>query len=201
MMKYYATFLVILWCFGLHPAWAQVQSAPAGDWYTFVLYAREPVPGTGKTWCWNGKAFDVGHSWWKLSTNDRNVVEGSRRVLINTDLSFMPVERPRPQFGMIQENASLDLGYNEAASAIKRYPITKTEFLLAVEHAKQVQEDTTPADNMLYNLNSYNCTDVALDAGAAAGQSMPLAYGVWAFGGHGNNPGVLGYNIRQLMHP
>lgn len=159
------------------------------------------MANSGKTWRWDGKAFDVGHSWWELKTNDKNVVGGHKRNFINTELSFEPVNRPKPQFGIIQENAFLDLGCADADSAKKRYPISKTRCLLAVEHADQVQKDTTPADNMLYNLNSYNCTDVALDAGIAAGQSMPPAYGVWAFGGHGNNPGVLGYNIWKLNYP
>jgi len=51
-------------------------------------------------------------------------------------------------------------------------------------------QDTT------YNLNTYNCTNFAIDIGNLAGLNLPDSYGSW-LGGGGSNPGVLGQYIRD----
>jgi len=48
-----------------------------------------------------------------------------------------------------------------------------------------------------YNLNTYNCTDFAIDIGNLAGLNLPDSVGEWP-GGEGSNPGVLGQHIRNM---
>ena len=48
-----------------------------------------------------------------------------------------------------------------------------------------------------YDLNTNNCTDAAIGAGAAVGISVPDTQGTWPFGG-GSNPGDLGEDLRLL---
>lgn len=201
MMKHFSLNVLIFLGLGLHSTWAQIKSEPAGDWYAFVLYVREPDPGTGTTWVWAGLTVDTGHSWWELTTNDRNAVQAHKRFLINKGLSFAFSGYVNPLLGIIEADAILEIGYNGNVTVNKWYPVTKTQFLLAVDHAERTYNEVLPVGDSLYNLNSRNCTDVALNAGVSTGQSMPAAYGTWFPNGHGNNPGVLGYNIWQSMAP
>lgn len=55
--------------------------------------------------------------------------------------------------------------------------------------------------NPTYNLNTYNCTDFAIDIGNLAGLNLPDCYGSWALGlGGGSNPGALGQHIRNNIN-
>ncbi len=50
--------------------------------------------------------------------------------------------------------------------------------------------------NATYNLNSYNCSDFAIQVGNLSGMNLPEANGSWP-GGSGSNPGALGQHIRS----
>ena len=49
----------------------------------------------------------------------------------------------------------------------------------------------------MYNLNSYNCTDFAIDIANSTGFYLPDNIGYWP-GGGGSNPGNLGQDIRGM---
>jgi len=51
--------------------------------------------------------------------------------------------------------------------------------------------------NANYNLNTFNCTDFAINVGNLGGLNLPDGYGTWP-GGGGSNPGALGQYIRSL---
>ena len=51
-----------------------------------------------------------------------------------------------------------------------------------------------------YNLDTYNCTDFAIEVGNLGGLSLPDSYGTWT-GGGGSNPGALGQHIRGMSGP
>ena len=51
-----------------------------------------------------------------------------------------------------------------------------------------------------YNLNTYNCSDFAIQIGNLVGLDLPDSYGTWT-GGGGSNPGQLGQNIRNMTLP
>jgi hypothetical protein len=51
-----------------------------------------------------------------------------------------------------------------------------------------------------YNLNTYNCTDFAIEIGNLVGLGLPDSYGTWP-GGGGSNPGKLGQEIRNMALP
>lgn len=54
--------------------------------------------------------------------------------------------------------------------------------------------------NSTYNLNTYNCTDFAIEIGNLGGLPLPDSYGTWN-GGGGSNPGALGQHIRNMSGP
>lgn len=51
--------------------------------------------------------------------------------------------------------------------------------------------------NPTYHLDTYNCSDFAIDLGNLAGMGLPASNGTWP-GGGGSNPGTLGEHIRNL---
>ncbi|AMC10242.1 hypothetical protein Lupro_02785 [Lutibacter profundi] len=54
--------------------------------------------------------------------------------------------------------------------------------------------------NPIYDLNSYNCTDFAIEIGNMAGLSLPDCYQPWINDGGGSNPATFGQYIRNNLN-
>ncbi|WP_321319863.1 hypothetical protein [Labilibaculum sp.] len=50
---------------------------------------------------------------------------------------------------------------------------------------------------LVYNLDTYNCTDFAIDVANKCGMNLPDTEGTWP-NGSGTNPGCLGQDIRNM---
>ena len=143
---------------------------------SFSVYVLEPNPGTGDTH--DGSM--VGHTFISLK-------QGSE---IRT-FGFYPVsDNIAPVFNTSSDSVLGDDGVkNESYSASITKTISNSELIQIIDKAKNY--------NKTYNLNTYNCTDFAIELGNLGGLNLPDSYGIWPFGG-GSNPGTLGKHIRDL---
>lgn len=57
--------------------------------------------------------------------------------------------------------------------------------------------DVSTTGAPIYNLDTNNCTDYAMDIFNQTGNTLPDTNGTWIVGG-GSNPGNLGQDIRNL---
>ena len=143
---------------------------------SLTIYVNEPSPGTGKTH--NGTF--VGHTFISIS-------QGSN---VST-FGFYPVSNNI--YPYINNSSSSILGDdgngNKPFSASVSTTLTSTQLSQILNKAKNY--------NLTYHLDTYNCTDFAIDIGNLGGLSLPPSNGTWP-GGGGSNPGTLGQHIRSL---
>jgi hypothetical protein len=143
---------------------------------TLTIYVNEPSPGTGKTH--NGTF--VGHTFVSLS-------QGSN---VST-FGFYPVSDNIYPYINNSSNSILgdDGSGNESFSANVSTTLTSSQLSQIINKAKNY--------NSTYHLDTYNCTDFAIDIGNLGGLNLPPSNGTWP-GGGGSNPGTLGQHIRSL---
>lgn len=143
---------------------------------TITVYVAEPNPGSGDTY--NGKY--VGHSYVSIKQGS----EVSTFGFYPTSDHIYPV---------INNSSSSILGNDGSGKEIYTASISTT---VSGNQLKKIINASINHKNN-YNLNTYNCTDFAIDIGNIAGLNLPQANGKWP-GGGGSNPGTLGLYIRNL---
>ena len=142
---------------------------------TLTVYVNEPNPGTGDS----HKGTFVGHTFVSIK-------QGSN---IST-YGYYPVSNHI--YPTVNNSSSAVIGDdgngNEPFSA--NISITVT--------GNQLQQilDASINFNQTYHLDTYNCTDFAIELGNLAGMNLPESNGTWP-GGGGSNPGALGQYIRN----
>jgi hypothetical protein len=141
---------------------------------SITVYVAEPNPGSGDTH--NGT--NVGHTYISLSQG----------IEIRT-FGFYPTSNHI--YPYLNNSSSSILG--DDGSEIFTASISTTIT------ASQLQQIINASLNytQTYHLDTYNCTDFAIDLGNLAGLTLPDANGSW-FGGGGSNPGTLGQHIRGV---
>ncbi|RKE90999.1 hypothetical protein [Ichthyenterobacterium magnum] len=140
-----------------------------------TIYVEEPNPGSGQT----HQGGFVGHTFISISQG----VNTSTYGYYPDETNIYPV---------INESSIAVLGDDgnglEHFSASISTTITANQLEQIINHS--INHTAT------YNLNTYNCTDFAIDAGNLGGLNLPASNGVW-LGGNGSNPGTLGMYIRS----
>ncbi len=143
---------------------------------SITIYALEPNPGSGDA----NNGTMVGHTFISLGQGNETRTFG-----------FYPVsDNIYPLVNVSSDSVLGDDGVvNHNFSARVTKTITSTQLMAIIDKAKNY--------NKTYNLNTYNCTDFAIELGNLGGLNLPDSYGTW-LGGGGSNPGALGMHIRGL---
>jgi len=145
-----------------------------------TVYVSDPDPGTGEAWemTWDGPF--VGHTFISISQGSNTSVFG-----------FYP---QGDEVGLSNPNDTSSLGEDggDPFSASISTTITGSQLQQIINFSINF--------NSNYDLNTYNCTDFAIEAGNIGGLNLPSSDGNWP-GGGGSNPGTLGEHIRSLNPP
>jgi hypothetical protein len=148
------------------------NNAPA----EFTIYATEPNPGSGDA---NDGTF-CGHTFVSLSQGNNTATYG-----------YYPTSN---WIGPLNTSSSAVIGNDGSAIGAEQYTVSVT---IQVS-GSQLQQIINASTNFeaAYDLNTYNCTDFAIELGNLGGMSLPECNGTWPLGG-GSNPGALGLHIRD----
>ncbi|MCZ8071888.1 MAG: hypothetical protein ACK5R0_05215 [Bacteroidota bacterium] len=166
--------------------------------YRMTIYVDQPGEGgDDDTWEYGdgGSLFgsgDTGHTFIKLEVSYE---DGSTKSVA---FGFYPKNQMAVVPGVKDETAGVlkDQGVNESGKPQHPAEVGYSRELYA-DQFKSVMSFVSENQNARFNLNTNNCTDFAMGAAQAGGIKMPDAKGTWP-GGGGNNPGVLGENLKQM---
>lgn len=141
-----------------------------------TVYTNQPIPNSTSAHYYNF----VGHTF-------ISITQGSNTNVIG----YYPQSNWVNPVNPASESALGDNGHEE-------YNVS----ILTTVNASTLNSiiDTIANSNPNYDLNSYNCTDFAIEIGNLAGMNLPEANGTWPSGG-GSNPGTLGEYIRNMSGP
>lgn len=144
---------------------------------TLTIYALEPNPGSGDTSVVTIAGASVGHTFISITQGNSTSVYG-----------YYPVSN---WINPWNTSGSSVLGNdsNNLFSASITTTISGGQLQLIINAS--INFNTT------YNLNTYNCTDFAIEMGNLGGLNLPPSNGTWTNGGNGSNPGTLGMEIRN----
>lgn len=160
----------------------------------FIIYVDQPGAGgdrdTYEVISWLTMEVDVGHTWWEFRVLDKNIVPVDLQDFVNVPVGYYPSIGVSP-FGSPSAQGILMMpDTNHSPDVTQNYYITFEELMKGLSYTKDLEN--SPG---VYDLNTNNCTDAAIQAGRIAGQNIPGTQGVWPNGG-GSNPGDLGEDLR-----
>lgn len=136
---------------------------------------------------------DVGHTFWRFHGSHPSVLPSDYQSYVNQYIGYYPASGVSP-FSPTATGLFVmpDTGHVGAAEVNYTWHITPKQLIGGLQYSKGL--DDAPGT---YNLNTHNCTDAGIQAGAAAGVTVPDTPGSW-IGGGGSNPGDLGEDLRAL---
>jgi hypothetical protein len=158
--------------------------------YEVMLCVSQPQPGSKEPWEFSRKEYSehgnpvfVGHVFLAMKES-----VGSKKIIRN--VGFYPEGKVWPYDPSDQGCLNND-SYTSFNIALN-IKVTSHQF-------NQILSYLSKGNNkgFLYNLNSNNCTNFALDALREAGIIMPRTVGNWHHGS-GLNPGNLGEDLRKM---
>jgi RHS repeat-associated protein len=166
--------------------------------YRMTIYVDQPGKGgDDDTWEYGdgGSLFgsgDTGHAFVKLEVSYE---DGTTKSVA---FGFYPKNKMAVVPGVKDETAGVlkDQGVDESGKPQHPAEVAYSRELYA-DQFKSVMNFVSGNENSRFNLNTNNCTDFAMGAAKAGGIKMPDAKGTWP-GGGGNNPGVLGENLKKM---
>jgi hypothetical protein len=144
---------------------------------TLIIYVDQPKPNSSDSYTLGG---DVGHTFIALQQGE------IRRVL-----GYYPATSVDP-YGKTTDISAFGNNENHFFDVSISTPISSVQLLNILGHCNNAPKT--------YDLNTYNCTDFAIQIGNLAGLNLPDSSGTWPNGG-GSNPGQLGQNIRPMALP
>lgn len=159
-----------------------------GNTYQVTLYMQQPIPGTRATWqALNGvdaakqkSPVFVGHTFIALKQ-----IFGTDTLVRN--LGYYPSKAVDPlnpiTFGQLNNDQQ------------RAYNLSLT-INISLEQLTSILNYINSGITY-YNLNTFNCTNFALDALAKGGINLPRTEGSWP-NGKGLNPGDLGEDVRNM---
>ncbi|MFY9374777.1 MAG: hypothetical protein WAQ74_00560, partial [Kiritimatiellia bacterium] len=160
----------------------------------FQIFADQPGTGgdrdTFETPPWPP---DVGHTFWCFHGSHPSVLPSAYQSYLNQYIGYYPSSGVSP-FSPTAPGLFVmpDTGHVGAAEVAYTWYITPKQLIGGLSYCKGLHD--APGT---YNLNTHNCTDAGIQAGAAAGVRVPDTSGSW-IGGGGSNPGDLGEDLRAL---
>ena len=143
---------------------------------TLTIYALEPNPGSGDTSVTTITGASVGHAFISITQGN------------NTNLyGYYPVSNWINPWNTTGTSVLGNDSNNPFSSSIT-----------TTISGSQLQQIINASINFnsTYNLNTYNCTDFAIEMGNLGGLNLPECNGTWR-NGNGSNPGTLGIEIRN----
>lgn len=153
--------------------------------FSLTIYVDQPVPNQDDTWENEGTLLDpdinVGHTFISLSMNDNGTI-------VKQNFGFYPSISVNPTNPQVSGAWVDDGGHSFDVSATINLTATQFNNLTST-----IQNLGTPT----YNLNTMNCTDVALQICNSMGMNLTDTMGSW-IGGGGSNPGNLGQDLRNM---
>lgn len=158
--------------------------------YEAMLCVSQPLPGSSEPWDFSkkeysshGNPFFVGHVFLilKESTGIKNII---RNVGFYPEGNVWPYQ-PSDQGCLNNDSYS---SFNIALNI----QLTSHQFKQILGYLSKGN-----SKGFMYNLNSNNCTNFALDALKEAGIILPRTVGKWHHG-NGLNPGNLGEDLRKM---
>lgn len=161
------------------------NNPPSSATFKFTIYIDQPIPNKDDTWTNDGTLFNpdinVGHTFISLEMkNGGNVT--------SQIIGFYPSTGVSPSSPQVA-GTWIDDG-NHSYDVSVSIDLNRNQFTNLV---RQLRNYGTPT----YNLNSLNCTDVAIQLANSLGMNLPDTRGSW-IGGGGSNPGNLGQDVRDL---
>jgi hypothetical protein len=141
-------------------------------------------------------ATDIGHTVWQFTCSHPSMLPEDLRPYANQPMGF--VRRPgritpfNVFAGVPARFVMPDTVGAAKADVEYTWAVSPRQFADGLRYCAALHKDPG-----LYNVNTRNCTDAAIEAGAAAGVAVPDTQGTW-LGGGGSNPGDLGEDLRKL---
>lgn len=139
---------------------------------------------------------DVGHSFWAYTCNYPDAIQNEQlRFYVNQPTGYYPTVAISPSNPagpgtlVVPDNAHM-AGHEVSHT----WEISFSQLLNGLLYSRNLHNNPGT-----YNLNSNNCTDVAVGAAAAVGVGIETQSGTWP-GGGGRNPGDLGEDLRALAN-
>lgn len=159
--------------------------ATKGKLYYLKVFADQPGAGGDRDTHWLG---NVGHAFLELSKLPE---QGDTQRLV---FGFYPRGSVLPLSPFTTANGILknDEGRVSEAEVCREFDIDEAAFLKVIELI-----NTTIDGGILYDLNTFNCADFAIEMAGACSVFLPDTRGEWP-GGGGSNPGDLGEDLRNL---
>lgn len=159
-----------------------------------TVYVDEPDPGSGTVFVVIGE--ECGHTFWKFDgaciPTDLTSSLGTFGFWPNgqastTGSSGCKTWTPCP--GRVQDDSE------HSYDSWQTYEITYDQLVAGLQYTKNLLENTPS-----YEVETFNCTDAAIGAAAAAGVGLPDAHGTYINYGvsfSGNCPGILGPRLTN----
>ncbi len=138
------------------------------------IYVDQPTTNSSNAWSVDGTNVDVGHTFISIEQNGKVRVFG-----FYPSIGVSPYSPSTTSVLVDDSNHHYDLKVTINVSGSRLNDVI----------------NYTNNYNSVYNLNSFNCTDFALNVASRSGVSLPDNVGSWP-GGSGSNPGNLGQDIR-----
>lgn len=145
-----------------------------------TIYVDEPVPGSGQS---HDKS-DVGHVF-------ISITQQVSSQMITRTFGFYPSGWVTPLNPSSGGNIVNDSGHDyDVQLTLTLNPTQLTDLL----------NNAISNNSNDYNLNTFNCTNFAVNACNSGGLNLPRTVGIWP-GGRGLNPGNLGKDIMNMTLP
>jgi len=158
-----------------------------GATFQVTICVDQPTPGSRNPWTVSftdgssgSGASGAGHTYLILTENMPGGWSITRNVGFYPSKFVWPITPPVPGVLNNDENTPFNIG--------AQYNINSTMFFNMLQFVMGSTSDN-------YQVNTYNCTNFALDALDAGHISLPRTIGYW-LGGMGVDPGDLGEDIR-----
>lgn len=148
---------------------------------TLTIYVDQPKPGKRDTWSGVVTQPDVGHTFIGINQN------GVTRILGFYPSEAVSLKNPEKGAALVDDSKheyNVSISYEVSTDKI-------SQLLSAIKNYRKT-----------YNLNSFNCTNFAMEMSAKAGVTLPSTIGEWGNfivgSGKGNNPGDMGEDLRKF---
>ena len=168
-----------------------------GAKYQVTLCVDQPYPGSRQPWRFasatsssGGSLIDAGHSFLifkEITANGTNITR---------NVGFYP-DNPYVAYFLNTTQGMLGNDQYHQYNVSGAFPVTNPQnFFDMLNYVSQGN-----VTGYMYNLNTNNCTTFAINTLASGGINVPATMGNWSFGGHGDDPGDLGEDLRTKNIP
>jgi hypothetical protein len=167
---------------------------------TFSVFVDQPYTGHSSRIYY---LKDAGHTFFKFHCSHKEIIPVMLQKYLYQYIGYYPSRGLNPLTNKTTANGKFvmpDISHlggdpnnpNWRIEAQYTWFVSLDDIVKGLNYCKNLQD--SPGE---FNLDSNNCTDVAIKAGAASGVCVPDPQGEWG-NGRGSNPGLLGEELRKL---